>query len=63
MKALFLNIRPTANVTEKKNNNGDVIVYVNGQTAFNKEDRYNASNWLTMMENAYQRSLKRNVKR
>lgn len=57
MKALFLNIRPTANVTEKKNNNGDVVVYVNGQTAFNKEDRYNASNWLTMMENAYQRSL------
>jgi hypothetical protein len=57
MKALFLNTRPTANVTEKKNSNGEVIVYVNGQTAFNKEDRYNASNWPTMMENAYQRSL------
>ena len=59
MKALFLNTRPTAIVTERKNSDGDAIVYVNGQTAFNKEDRYNASNWLTMMENAYQRSTKR----
>lgn len=57
MKAIFLNTRPTANVTEKRNSKGDVIVYVNGQTAFNKEDRYNAANWIIMMENAYQRSL------
>ena len=58
MKNLFLQTRPDAIVTERKNNNGDIIVYVNGQTAFNKEDRYNASNWLRAMENAYQRSLK-----
>lgn len=57
MKALFLKTIPEAKVTEKKNSNGDIIVYVNGQTAFNKEDRYNASLWLTMMENAYKRSL------
>ena len=58
MKALFLETRSEAKITEKRSSNGDIIVYVNGQTAFNKEDRYNASNWLTMMENAYQRSLK-----
>ena len=52
--------RPSAIVTEKKNSNGDVIIYINGQTAFNKGDRYNSSNWTTMMENAYQRSLKNN---
>ena len=57
MKAIFLQTRPEAVVTEKANKNGDMIVYVNGQTAFNKEDRWNASNWLTAMEAAYQRSL------
>jgi len=57
MKAIFLKTRPEAKVTEKKNSNGDIIVYVNGQTAFNKEDRSNAANWIIMMENAYQRSL------
>lgn len=56
MKQEFLKIQPTAIVTEKRASNGDVIVYVNGQTAFNKEDRYNASNWLTMMSNAFNRS-------
>ena len=58
MKNLFLKSRPEAKVTEKISLKGDTIVYVNGQTAFNKEDRYNSSNWLAMMENAYQRSLK-----
>ena len=56
MKQEFLKVQPTAIVTEKRALNGDVIVYVNGQTAFNKEDRYNASNWLTMMSNAFNRS-------
>lgn len=54
---LFLAHYPTATVTEKKNTNGDVIVSVNGQTAFNKEDRFNASNWFLMMENALKRSI------
>lgn len=58
MKNDFLQKFPTAIVTEKNNQNGDTIVYVNGQTAFNKSDRHNASNWLTMMENAYKRALK-----
>jgi len=57
--ALFLEKRPSAQVTTKKERNGDVIVYVNGQTAFNTEDIYNSSEWLNMMENAYQRSLKK----
>lgn len=57
MKNLFLAKFPNAKVTEYNDNNGDVVVMVNGQTAFNKEDRYNASNWLMMMENAYNRSL------
>ena len=56
MKALFLNIEPTALVTEKRTNNGDIIVSVNGQTAFNKSDVFNAANWLNMMINAYNRS-------
>lgn len=56
MKKQFLKIYPTANVTEKRASNGDMIVYVNGQTAFNKEDRYNAENWLNMMINALERS-------
>lgn len=46
----------SAIVTEKRSANGDVIVYVNGQTAFNKEDRHNAENWLNMMINAFKRS-------
>lgn len=56
MKEEFLKIRPDAQVTTKKNSQGNNIIYVNGQTAFNLEDRYNASNWLTAMESAYQRS-------
>lgn len=56
MKKQFLKIYPTATVTEKRASNGDMIVYVNGQTAFNKEDRYNAENWLNMMINALERS-------
>ena len=56
MKKQLLEIYPTAIVTEKRSSNGDVIVYVNGQTAFNKEDRYNAENWLNMMINAFKRS-------
>jgi adenine specific DNA methylase Mod len=59
MKALFLTIQPSAVVTESRSINGDMIVYVNGQTAFNKEDRYNSSEWLTMMSNAFNRSLKK----
>lgn len=56
MKDIFLKKYPDAKVTESKNKDGDVIVSVNGQTAFNKEDRHNSSNWLTMMENALKRS-------
>jgi hypothetical protein len=56
MKNQLLQIYPTAIVTEKRSANGDVIVYVNGQTAFNKEDRHNAENWLNMMINAFKRS-------
>ena len=56
MKALFLKIEPTAIITEKRASNGDIIVYVNGQTAFNKSDVYNAGSWLNMMSNAYNRS-------
>jgi len=58
MKNQFLQLYPQAIITEKKVN-GDVIVYVNGQTAFNKSDVYNASNWLLMMKNAYLRALPR----
>jgi hypothetical protein len=57
MKDLFLAKFPTAKVTQYSSVEGDVIVMVNGQTAYNKEDRHNAYNWLTMMENAYYRSL------
>jgi len=56
MKNQLLKIYPTAIVTEKRSANGDVIVYVNGQTAFNKEDRHNAESWLNMMINAFKRS-------
>lgn len=57
MKVLFLSQYPDAIVTENKNIKGDIIVKVNGQTAFNKSDVYQSSNWMTMMENAYNRSL------
>lgn len=57
MKDLFLAKFPTAKISQYSSSNGDVIVMVNSQTAYNKEDRHNASNWLMMMENAYYRSL------
>jgi hypothetical protein len=58
MKNLFLAQYPTATITTKKASNGDEIILVNGQTAYNKEDRFNASNWFFMMENALKRSMK-----
>jgi hypothetical protein len=57
MKNLFLTKYPTAVITEKKAINGDIIILINGQTAYNKEDRFNASNWFLMMENALKRSM------
>ncbi len=53
---IFLNKYPSA-LVEEKGTKGNTVVYVNGQTAFSKADVNNASNWLTMMEVAYNRSL------
>ena len=56
MEQQLLEIYPTAIVTKKRAKIGDIIVYVNGQTAYNQEDRYNAENWLNMMINAFKNS-------
>ncbi len=60
MKDLFLAQYPAALITTKKASNGDEIVLVNGQTAYNKADRFNAANWFLMMENALKRSISNN---
>lgn len=60
MKDLFLSQHPEAVITTKKAPNGDEIVLVNGQTAYNKTDRFNAQNWFLMMENALKRSVSNN---
>lgn len=49
---------PEAVVTVKRVSNGDDIVYVNGQTAFNKSDRNWYSDYMVRMENALNRSNK-----
>ncbi len=54
---LFLAQYPAAVITTKRAANGDEIILVNGQTAYNKSDRFNAANWLLMMENALKRSF------
>jgi hypothetical protein len=55
---------PDAVITEKQKENkegkNETIVYVNGETAFNKEDKHNSENWNSMMENAYRRSKNKN---
>lgn len=58
MKKIFIEKYPNAIISKRKNKKGDIIVSVNGCTAYNQEDRYSSSKWFTMMENAYHRSLK-----
>lgn len=52
----FLKKHPNAKITTKKKGN-DIIVYVNGETAFNKSDHHNASNWGNALERALKASL------
>jgi hypothetical protein len=47
---------PEAVVTSKKNKDGDTIVYVDGQTAFNKDSRWQGDTWMVCMENAMNRA-------
>ncbi len=56
LAAIFLKSNPQAKITTKKKSNGDVIVMVNGQTAYNKSDQYSAEHHLTAMMNALKRS-------
>lgn len=53
----FSKLYPTAVVTTKLNANNDMIVYVNGQTAYNRSDR-NTFDQITRMTNALLRSQK-----
>lgn len=53
----FNNKFPEAVVTIKRTSEGDDIVYVNGQTAFNKSDRSWYSDYMLRMENALKRSI------
>ena len=52
----FQQARPDAKIEKRRNTDGDYIIYINGETAFNMSSK-NTSNWEFAMESAYKRSL------